>query len=53
MAFTPYYMDHLPVGSEDYTGSIRFWVNDPIVAGSTITLTTVLNDLNSDLGKLR
>ncbi|MFH1632439.1 MAG: hypothetical protein ABIG63_00305, partial [Chloroflexota bacterium] len=48
--YTDLYVDHLPAGGGDYTGSIRFWVNDPIQAGATVTLTTVINDL-SDLGR--
>jgi len=45
--YTDLYVDHLPTGAGDYTGSLRFWVNDPIAAGATVTLTTVINDLSS------
>ncbi len=41
--FTDLYLDHLPTGAGDYTGSRQFWVNDPIPAGATVTLTTVLD----------
>jgi len=43
--YTDLYVNHLPIGVGDYEGSISFWVNDPIPAGGTVTLTTVLNDL--------
>jgi hypothetical protein len=43
--FTDLYLDHLPTGAGDYTGSVRFWVNDPIAAGTTVTLATVITDL--------
>jgi len=49
--YTDLYLDHLPTGTSDYTGSIRFWVNDPITAGATITLTTVFTEL-AGLGAL-
>jgi len=45
--YTDLYLDHVPTGGGDYTGSLRFWVNDPIAAGATVTLTTVINDLSS------
>ena len=45
--FTDLYVDHLPIGTEDYAGSIQFWVNEPITTGATITLTTVVTDLVS------
>ena len=38
-------MDHLPTGVGDYTGSLSFWVNDPISAGTTVTLTTAISQL--------
>ncbi|MBI5830644.1 MAG: PQQ-binding-like beta-propeller repeat protein, partial [Chloroflexi bacterium] len=44
--FTDLYLDHVPVGTGDYTGGVQFWVNDPIAAGATVTLTTVLSDLS-------
>jgi murein DD-endopeptidase MepM/ murein hydrolase activator NlpD len=43
--YTDLYADHLPTGPGDYTGSVRFWVNDPIGAGATVTLTSILTDL--------
>jgi len=42
--YTDLYIDHLPTGAGDYTGSLQFWVNDPIPAGETVTLTTVIAD---------
>jgi hypothetical protein len=43
--YTDLYVDHLPTGTGDYTGSLQFWVNSPITAGAHITLTTVITDL--------
>lgn len=43
--YTDLYVEHLPTGTGDYTGSISFWVNDPVAAGSTVTLTTVITEL--------
>jgi murein DD-endopeptidase MepM/ murein hydrolase activator NlpD len=40
--FTDLYSDHLPSGPGDYSGSLGFWVDNPIEAGSTVTLTTLL-----------
>ena len=48
--FTDLYADHLPNGTGDYTGSIKFWINDPIAAGQTVTLTAVVDDLMSVTG---
>ena len=42
--FTDIYADHLPTGSGDYSGSVHFWVANPIAAGTTLTLTTVVTD---------
>jgi len=44
--FTDLYVNHLPNGAGDYTGSLQFWVNDPIAAGNTANLTTVITDLS-------
>lgn len=44
--FTDLYLDHLPAGAGDYSGSLQFWVNDPIPAGGMMTLTTVITDLS-------
>lgn len=41
--YTDLYADHLPSGAGDTTGSVHFWVNDPILSGQVVTLTTVLN----------
>ncbi len=41
--FTDIHVDHIPVGANDFTGSVRFWVNDPIPAYSTVSLTAVLD----------
>ena len=49
--YTDLYLDHVPTGVGDYTGSLRAWVNDPIGAGETVTLTTVISDL-AQLGGL-
>ena len=45
--FTDVYANHLPTGTGDYTGSIQFWVNDPIAAGATVTLTTVITEVTT------
>lgn len=45
--YTDLYANHLPSGPGDYTGSARFWVNEPIAAGSTVTLTAVLPDITA------
>lgn len=45
--YTDLYIDHAPVGANDYTGSVRFWVNSPIMAGAQLTLTTVLTDFTN------
>ena len=45
--YTDLYIDHLPTGTGDYSGSLRFWVNDPIQPGQTVTLTTLLTSLPS------
>ncbi len=45
--FTDLYINHLPVGGGDYTGSLQFWINDPISAGATVTVTAALTDLLS------
>jgi Tol biopolymer transport system component len=43
--YTDLYLNHAPAGPGDYLGSLRFWVNDPITAGATVTFTTVITDL--------
>ena len=43
--YTDFYANHLPTGSDDSTGSICSLANDPIAAGATISLTTVISDL--------
>jgi len=48
--YTDLYLEHVPTGSGDYSGSVQFWVNDPIAAGATVTLTTVLTDVASLAG---
>ncbi|NUM45695.1 MAG: peptidoglycan DD-metalloendopeptidase family protein [Anaerolineales bacterium] len=40
--FTDLYFDHLPSGAGDYTGSLQFWVNEPITPTGVVTLTTVI-----------
>jgi hypothetical protein len=48
--YTDLYLDHVPTGATDYSGSLQFWINDPIAAGATVTLTTVITDLSSISG---
>ena len=43
--YTDIYVYHLPVGPGDYTGSISFWVQDPLTVGAVVTFTTVINEL--------
>ena len=43
--YTDLYVNHLPTGAGDYTGSLQFWVNMPIEVGAQITLTTIITDL--------
>lgn len=43
--FTDLYVDHLPTGSGDLTGSYKFWVNDPIDPAATATLTTIIDQV--------
>jgi murein DD-endopeptidase MepM/ murein hydrolase activator NlpD len=43
--YTDLYVDHLPAGAGDYTGSVRFWIASSIEASATVTLTTVLTDV--------
>lgn len=45
--YTDLYADHQPTGPGDLTGSVRFWIANSIDAGSTVTLTTLLNDAAS------
>lgn len=48
--YTDLYVNHLPIGPGDYTGSLTFWMNDPIAAGATVTLTTALQNLSGMTG---
>lgn len=41
--YTDLYLDHVPTGAGDYSGSLQFWVNDPIAPGQAVTLTTILD----------
>lgn len=43
--YTDLYLDHLPGGPGDDSGRVQFWVNDPVAAGSTVTLTRIITDL--------
>lgn len=43
--YTDLYVDHVPTGAGDYTGSLRFWVSEPIAAGATAQLSTVITSL--------
>ena len=45
--YTDVYVNHLPTGTGDYTGSLEFWVNDPIGVGETVTLRTVITDMGA------
>ncbi len=45
--YTDLYVNHVPTGSGDFTGSLQFWVNDPIGVNETVTLRTVITDLAS------
>jgi PKD repeat protein len=45
--YTDLYVDHLPSGPGDYTGSVRYWVASPIEAGTTLSLTLLLTDTGS------
>jgi Ig-like domain-containing protein/papain like protease/pre-peptidase len=45
--YTDLYVNHIPIGPGDYSSSLRFWINDPIDPGQTVTLTTVISDLSS------
>jgi hypothetical protein len=47
--FTDLYSDHLPTGPGDYSSSLGFWVDNPIEAGSTVTLTTLLTGTQTGL----
>ena len=44
------YANHQPTGPGDLTGSIRYWVASPIVAGETITVTTLVTEDGSQGG---
>ena len=44
--YTDLYVNHVPTGAGDYSSSLRFWINDPIPAGGSATLTTVITDLS-------
>ena len=45
--YTDLYVDHVPAGAGDLSGSLQFWVNNPIDPGQTVPLTTVIQDLSS------
>lgn len=45
--FTDLYIDHVPTGPGDLSSSIQFWVDEPIAAGASVTLTRVISDLGS------
>lgn len=44
--YTDLYINHLPTGAGDYTGSLKFWVNDPIPANGSANLTAVITELD-------
>ncbi len=41
--FVHLYGNHTPTGPGDLTNSVGFWVNTPIAAGATVTLTNVIS----------
>jgi len=43
--FIDLYLNHTPTGPGDYTGSVQMWVNEPIAAGKTVTVTGVVSDV--------
>lgn len=43
--YTDLYLNRVPSGKGDLTGSTRFWINDSIAPGETVTLTAVLDTL--------
>lgn len=45
--FTDLYADHLPTGPGDYSGSVHFWIANPIQPGDTVTVTTILSDTHT------
>jgi len=49
--YTDLYVDHVPSGPGDYTGSISFWVDDSIDPGATVTLTGILTDVTGLAGR--
>jgi len=42
--FNDLYLNHIPSGPGDYTGSVHFWINEPIAAGAVVTLTGSVSD---------
>lgn len=48
--YTDFYTNHLPTGGGDLNGSIGFLVNESVVAGATVTLTTVISDMTGVSG---
>ncbi|MBI5933810.1 MAG: peptidoglycan DD-metalloendopeptidase family protein [Chloroflexi bacterium] len=47
--YTDLYVDRIPTGAGDYSGSIEFWINDPIGPGEIATLTTLVTDVSQFL----
>ncbi|MBN1874091.1 MAG: pre-peptidase C-terminal domain-containing protein [Anaerolineae bacterium] len=47
--FNDLYLNDVPSGPGDYTGSVRFWINEPIAAGATVTLTGVITDVTGQV----
>lgn len=45
--FTDLYADHLPTGPGDYSGSVHFWIANPIQPGASVTVTTILSDTHA------
>jgi len=43
--FNDLYLNDTPSVPGDYTGSVHFWINEPIAAGATVTLTSVITDV--------
>lgn len=43
--YTDLYLNHAPTGKGDLIGSTHFWINDSILPGQIVTLTTIINSL--------
>lgn len=41
------YANHRPIGPDDLSGSFRYWVVDPIQAGTALTVTALISDIHT------